>query len=151
MYRAAQGHTGVKELQRRNKTLKSAPRKKGTISSFFGKKTETEHTGETTEEDDDDADFAEETNWKAIQQRFRVFFPSKNTVEASDGGVHNGGTICFQRQWWNASTFPKNLLRDCKSTREGMLMHNKVGTDAILRRDGLTDGRRCSTLARQRY
>lgn len=57
---------------------------------------------------------------------FRIYFPTEHTVKASTGGPRNGGTICFQPKWWNAPTFPRNLLRDCRSRRRGLLMHNKV-------------------------
>ncbi|KAL8723908.1 MAG: hypothetical protein Q9166_008226, partial [cf. Caloplaca sp. 2 TL-2023] len=62
---------------------------------------------------------------KQITEGFRIYFPSFDTVRASAGGPNNGGTICFQTKWWNSPTFPRDLLRDCKSKREGMLMHNK--------------------------
>lgn len=56
----------------------------------------------------------------------RIYFPSHDTVAASTGGVHSGGTICFQRKWYTAPTFPRAILRDCRSCRKGLLMHNKV-------------------------
>ncbi|KAL8674241.1 MAG: hypothetical protein Q9168_001366 [Polycauliona sp. 1 TL-2023] len=73
-------------------------------------------------------------NMQALQQAtqeqltegFRIYFPSLETVRASTGGPPNGGTICFQENWWNAATFPRELLRDCRSRRDGMLMHNKI-------------------------
>ncbi|KAL8977923.1 MAG: hypothetical protein Q9205_006379, partial [Flavoplaca limonia] len=68
---------------------------------------------------------AQQTAQKQVAAGFRIYFPSLETVRASTGGPHNGGTICFQSKWWNSATFPQNLLRDCKSRREGMLMHNK--------------------------
>ena len=37
-----------------------------------------------------------------------------------------GGTICLQSRWYDASTFPRVLFRDCLSRRAGLLMHNKV-------------------------
>lgn len=36
------------------------------------------------------------------------------------------GTICFQPKWWGMDTFPKHLMRDCRSQRSGMLMHSKM-------------------------
>ncbi|KAL9003989.1 MAG: hypothetical protein Q9188_003174 [Gyalolechia gomerana] len=63
---------------------------------------------------------------KQVMESFRIYFPSKETVKASKGGPESGGTICFQSKWWQSDTFPKNVLRDCKSRREGMLMHNKI-------------------------
>ncbi|KAL8887826.1 MAG: hypothetical protein Q9215_004660 [Flavoplaca cf. flavocitrina] len=69
---------------------------------------------------------AQQTAQKQVAAGFRIYFPSLETVRASTGGPHNGGTICFQSKWWNSATFPRDLLRDCKSRREGMLMHNKI-------------------------
>ena len=60
------------------------------------------------------------------QENFRIYFPTHDTVVASRGGAASGGTICFQSRWYKASTFPRQALRDCKSQRAGLLMHNKV-------------------------
>ena len=57
---------------------------------------------------------------------FRIYFPSADTVQSSRGGPTRAGTICFQPRWWSSPTFPKGNIRDCVSTREGMLMHNKI-------------------------
>ena len=62
----------------------------------------------------------------SIEQGFRIYFPAHDTVVNSKGGAACGGTICFQAKWYSAATFPRHLLRDCKSQRKGMLMHNKV-------------------------
>ncbi|KAL8677930.1 MAG: hypothetical protein Q9186_005682 [Xanthomendoza sp. 1 TL-2023] len=62
---------------------------------------------------------------KKTSDGLRIYYPSLETVKASRGGTENGGTICFQSKWWNAPTFPRELLRDCTSRREGLLMHNK--------------------------
>jgi len=63
---------------------------------------------------------------KKVEQNFRLYFPSRDTVLASRGGAGCGGPICFSSRWYNASSFPQQILRDCKSTRQGLLMHNKV-------------------------
>jgi Tyrosyl-DNA phosphodiesterase len=63
------------------------------------------------------------SGWK---QRFRFYYPSDDTVKNSKGGRGNGGTICFHPRWWDGLNFPRGLMRDCQSMREGMLMHNKV-------------------------
>ena len=34
--------------------------------------------------------------------------------------------IGLQSKWYDLETFPKHLMRDCKSQRKGMLMHNKL-------------------------
>ncbi|KAL8799338.1 MAG: hypothetical protein Q9182_005982 [Xanthomendoza sp. 2 TL-2023] len=67
-----------------------------------------------------------ECTQKAISHAFRIYYPSLETIKASQGGPVNGGTICFQSKWWKSPTFPRELLRDCTSRREGLLMHNKV-------------------------
>lgn len=61
-----------------------------------------------------------------IKDNFRIYFPSLETVASSIGGTPSGGTICFQPKWYTADSFPKSLLRDCKSQRDRLLMHNKV-------------------------
>ena len=58
---------------------------------------------------------------------FRCYFPSEDTVRSSKAGPAGAGTVCFQEDWWKKPTFPRMIMRDCISTREGMLMHNKVG------------------------
>ena len=59
-----------------------------------------------------------------VLNNFRIYFPTRDTVKDSTAGY--AGTICFQSKWFNAPTFPRQALRDCKSTRRGLLMHNKV-------------------------
>lgn len=70
----------------------------------------------------------------SVKQGFRIYFPTHDTVVNSKGGAACGGTICFQGKWFLAATFPRRLLRDCKSERKGMLMHNKVGHSPVLSR-----------------
>ncbi|KAL2271708.1 hypothetical protein VTJ83DRAFT_1079 [Remersonia thermophila] len=62
----------------------------------------------------------------AVKAHTRIFFPSIETVRASRGGKDGAGTICFQSRWWEASTFPRELLRDCENVRPGVLMHSKM-------------------------
>ncbi|KAI1354578.1 tyrosyl-DNA phosphodiesterase-domain-containing protein [Xylaria sp. FL0043] len=57
---------------------------------------------------------------------FRIYFPSQETVTQSRGGKNSGGTICLQSKWWDAPTFPRELVHDCKSVRPGLLMHTKI-------------------------
>ncbi|KAK3953620.1 tyrosyl-DNA phosphodiesterase-domain-containing protein [Pseudoneurospora amorphoporcata] len=59
-----------------------------------------------------------------VRKHTRVYFPSKHTVRTSI--AKDAGTICFQRQWFESPTFPREVLRDCVSTRPGMLMHDKM-------------------------
>ncbi|KAK3692774.1 tyrosyl-DNA phosphodiesterase-domain-containing protein [Podospora appendiculata] len=61
-----------------------------------------------------------------LEGHIRVYFPSQQTVAKSRGGKNGAGTICFQSRWYNSPAFPKGVLRDCKSTRDGLLMHSKV-------------------------
>ncbi|KAJ8064361.1 hypothetical protein OCU04_006705 [Sclerotinia nivalis] len=61
-----------------------------------------------------------------IGRGLRVYFPSKQTVAESKGGTNAAGTICFRPKWYDASSFPRHLMRDCHSRRKGLLMHNKM-------------------------
>ena len=61
---------------------------------------------------------------KDVQTGFRIYFPTHDTVKASTAG--HAGTICFQSKWYESSSFPREAMRNCKSTRAGLLMHNKV-------------------------
>lgn len=61
-----------------------------------------------------------------IVRNFRIYFPTYETVRKSIAG--SAGTICFQSKWYNSATFPRRVMRECKSARSGLLMHNKVGT-----------------------
>ncbi|RKF62697.1 putative tyrosyl-dna phosphodiesterase domain protein [Erysiphe neolycopersici] len=63
---------------------------------------------------------------KCVNDFCRVYFPTRETVENSLGGLGAGGTICFQSQWWTSNQFLQHIIRDCKSRREGMLMHSKM-------------------------
>ncbi|PBP16311.1 tyrosyl-DNA phosphodiesterase domain protein, partial [Diplocarpon rosae] len=56
----------------------------------------------------------------------RIYFPARETVTESKGGVGGGGTICFQSRWYDSDVFPRHLMRDCKSRRPGLLMHSKM-------------------------
>ncbi|PGH06630.1 hypothetical protein GX51_02257 [Blastomyces parvus] len=99
MYLAAQGDSGLKEL-----TLRTS------------KRFPSENWGVVTKRTDGE-------KWK---DNFRVVFPSLSTVRKSKGGTENAGTICFQSKWYNSATFPKDIMRDNISQREGLLMHNKI-------------------------
>ncbi|EQL01599.1 ubiquitin interaction domain-containing protein [Ophiocordyceps sinensis CO18] len=61
-----------------------------------------------------------------LKDRFRIYFPTKQTVCDSRGGEAAAGTICVQARWWRSPEFPTELVRDCVNTREGLLMHSKV-------------------------
>ena len=61
---------------------------------------------------------------KAVSERFRIYFPTHETVISSLAG--GAGTICIQSKYFNSPVFPKDLLRDCVSTCSSVLMHNKI-------------------------
>ncbi|KAF2710066.1 tyrosyl-DNA phosphodiesterase domain-containing protein [Pleomassaria siparia CBS 279.74] len=71
-----------------------------------------------------------------LLDRIRVYFPTRETVVKSTGGPACGGIITLSRSHYNAA-FPKQCLRDYKSTREGVLSHNKM----LLARGRLKDGK----------
>lgn len=66
-----------------------------------------------------------------VNESFHIYFPTRDTVASSTGGTSSGGTICFQSKWYNSLSFPRGLLRDCRSRRKGLLMHNKVCKNTI--------------------
>lgn len=59
-----------------------------------------------------------------VREKMRVYFPTQETVRASKAGA--AGTICLQRKYFEATTFPKDCFRDYKSNRSGLLSHNKI-------------------------
>ncbi|KAJ4260719.1 hypothetical protein NW762_007463 [Fusarium torreyae] len=61
-----------------------------------------------------------------LKDRFRIYFPTDETVGRSRGGRNAAGTICVQPKWWRSPTFPTELVRDCVNTRAGLLMHSKM-------------------------
>ncbi|KAL2844650.1 phospholipase D/nuclease [Aspergillus pseudodeflectus] len=102
IYLAAQGDSGLTELTLR--TSKSLPAKDPTDPRRL-------ITATTADE------------WK---DRMRIYFPSQETVLRSKGGPNSAGTICFQSKWFENGKFPVQALRDCRSVRDGMVMHNKI-------------------------
>ncbi|KAI0901612.1 phospholipase D/nuclease [Annulohypoxylon nitens] len=61
-----------------------------------------------------------------FQDKFRFYFPSHDTVVKSRGGKNAAGTICVNSKWWDAATFPRELVHDSKSVRTGILVHSKL-------------------------
>ena len=113
LYLAAQGDDGLREYEwRTSTTAKLKGSKKGLRSAVESHK-------------------PPDGFMESLQMKLRVFFPSQETVVRSRGGVECGGPLCFSSKWFNATTFPKKVLRDCKSVREGILMHNKVHQDEL--------------------
>jgi len=105
LYLAAKGDDGTKEYGWRNPDSARAKSK--------GSKSDLERVEQDQQKIKDE-----------IRGNFRIFFPTNETVRAST--ARSAGTICFQPQWYNSPTFPRYAFRDCKSTRPGLLMHNKV-------------------------
>ncbi|KAI1213279.1 phospholipase D/nuclease [Annulohypoxylon truncatum] len=62
----------------------------------------------------------------ALKDRFRIYFPSHDTVVKSRGGKNAAGTICAHAKWWDSATFPRELFRDSRSVRTGILVHSKL-------------------------
>jgi hypothetical protein len=63
---------------------------------------------------------------RKIVENFRLYFPTRDTVVGSRGGVDCAGPVCFSSKSYDNPSFPRKIMRDCKSTRKGLLMHNKV-------------------------
>jgi len=100
LYRAAQGDDGLTELSRR--IAAAANKSKKATSSRPDSLT------------------------NILKQNFRIYFPTHPTVTSSTGSAPCGGTICFSSKWYDAPTFPREVMRDCVSVRKGLLMHNKM-------------------------
>lgn len=105
LYLAAQGDDGLQEYNWRNPPV--ASRKKRTLQEDLQMKND-----------------LRERLRSLIRHNFRVYYPTHDTVKHST--ARSAGTICFQSKWYNSPTFPREILRDCKSIRPGMLMHSKV-------------------------
>ncbi|KAF7729254.1 hypothetical protein EC973_004784 [Apophysomyces ossiformis] len=54
-----------------------------------------------------------------------IIYPTRDTVEMSRLGPSGAGTICLSSKSWQKATFPKQIMRDAVSYREGTLMHSK--------------------------
>lgn len=105
LYLGAQGDNGLEEYNWRNPAVESRKRKRPQGNS-------------------EARQVSRERLRSHLRQHIRVYFPTNETVRNSTTG--SAGTICFQSKWFNSPTFPREILRDCKSVRPGMLMHNKV-------------------------
>jgi hypothetical protein len=60
----------------------------------------------------------------SIRENIRIYFPTEETVTLSKAGA--AGTICLQRNWFEGPAFPRSCFRDYRSTRTGLLSHNKI-------------------------
>ncbi|KAI9741951.1 MAG: hypothetical protein M1834_000340 [Cirrosporium novae-zelandiae] len=102
IYLACQGENGLTEFESKNQK---------TVNRRGAKSSTKEAQGAVKEQ---------------LRNHFRIYFPSEETVMRSTGGPRNGGTICFQSKWFDSPSFPRDLMKDCVSTRQGLLMHNKI-------------------------
>lgn len=59
-----------------------------------------------------------------VREKIRIYFPTFETVTSSIAGA--AGTICLNRNWFEKPTFPRSCFRDYRSTRTGLLSHNKI-------------------------
>ena len=105
MYLAAQGDDGFTEYCWRNPPVASRKKK-------------------IPQEDPQTKDGLRDRLRSLLRRNFHVYYPTHDTVK--DSTARSAGTICFRSKWYNSPTFPREILRDCKSVRPGMLMHNKV-------------------------
>jgi hypothetical protein len=62
---------------------------------------------------------------KDFLDKVSIYFPSSDTVETSNGGPDCGGIITLGGKDYN-EYFPKQCMREYKSTRTGVLSHNKI-------------------------
>ncbi|KAH8653643.1 tyrosyl-DNA phosphodiesterase-domain-containing protein [Xylariales sp. PMI_506] len=58
--------------------------------------------------------------------KFRIYFPSHETISQSRGGKNSAETICAQLKWWNSDKFPRNAVHDSINVRPGLLLHSKI-------------------------
>ena len=110
LYLAAQGDDGMTEYVRRNAAQSKSNAKKTARETAY---------------------LIQQRVNILLKKNFRIYFPTLDTVASSIGGTDNGGTICFSSKYYSSPDFPSKLMRDCKSTRRGLLMHNKVCKIAI--------------------
>jgi hypothetical protein len=71
-----------------------------------------------------------------VKANMRIYFPTADTVKTSIGGFDSAGTICLNADYWNKPGFPREIFRDYKSTRQGLLSHNKLMFVRGRRKDG---------------
>ncbi|KAI8139443.1 tyrosyl-DNA phosphodiesterase I [Fennellomyces sp. T-0311] len=67
-----------------------------------------------------------------------VIYPTRETVEGSKLGAPGAGTICLNTTSWRKHTFPKQVMCDAISFREGTLMHSKTNTYMSIRSHNAT-------------
>lgn len=140
MYRAAQGFNGIAELARRpplkilsRKQRERLPKPKlpqpvkgGVKRTNWNDDDTMQAASESDTQSGEDVEHGEETSWGRVKSLFRLHFPSHNTVATSRGGTMGAGTLCCIKECWEKSEYPRSVMRDCKSVREGIVMHNKM-------------------------
>lgn len=129
MYNTAMGCDGTAELLRR--PVIQEPRKKNgnkrkKRTPPRGKGRSAHDSDETASEEEPLEIDGEETSWTRVKERFRVYFPSRETVRRSFGGLNGGGTITFVQDQWRDPEYPKSIVKDCESVRTGLVMHSKI-------------------------
>ncbi|KAF2621134.1 phospholipase D/nuclease [Macroventuria anomochaeta] len=61
-----------------------------------------------------------------LQERFRIYYPTEDTIKNSLGGPDCAGVISLRKTHYSSPSFPAECLRDYISTRKGMISHNKL-------------------------
>ncbi|OBZ81552.1 Tyrosyl-DNA phosphodiesterase 1 [Choanephora cucurbitarum] len=62
-----------------------------------------------------------------------IIYPTQETVESSKLGPPGAGTICLGKTAWQKATFPKQVMCDSISQRQGTLMHSKYIIATLLK------------------
>ncbi|KAF2865417.1 tyrosyl-DNA phosphodiesterase-domain-containing protein [Massariosphaeria phaeospora] len=78
---------------------------------------------------------SDETIPARFLDKIRIYFPSRDTVEKSTGGPACAGIVTLSKSHYGAD-FPKQCMRDYKSTRRGVLSHNKLLLARGRKKDG---------------
>ena len=63
---------------------------------------------------------------KAPTNGIKVYFPSTQTIKESMGGPDNAGTICLRQKHIHTRAFQRDVLKDHRPTRVGLLSHSKI-------------------------
>lgn len=57
---------------------------------------------------------------------FRIMFPSVSTVNASNAGPKNAGTLFLPPEYFGRDSFPSDSVHEYTSRRKGLLSHSKL-------------------------
>jgi hypothetical protein len=80
--------------------------------------------------------FTTASSTSEAREHICIYFPTDEAVKNSVGGPDCGGIISLSRQYYNATTFPRDCMRNYDSTRRGMLSHNKLLFARGIKKDG---------------